>query len=208
MTLAIRRLAWLLLFCAGSLAHLSSRGILNPTVKPSLESLPVELGPLSRGEIYEVDPLALGSMPPDDWLYQELLSPAGDLGLVYLAYFKRGKRWSGYPHSVDVCFRSLGWKECDSRMIQTPSGAKLQLSDFQREEERIRVVYWQQRPSLIPGSQTASHHLARLGTVDALRQDIASVYFEFPVTSAPTDEEFGLAADALILSLESLWSRK
>jgi hypothetical protein len=109
---------------------------------------------------------------------------------------------------VDVCFRALGWNELDSRPIETPSGAKLQLTDFQREEEQIRVVYWQQRPSLQPGSQSASQHLARLGTVDALRQDIASVYFEFPVTSAPTDHEFSLAADALILSLESLWSRK
>ena len=208
MTILLRRFSWLLLFCAGTLSHLSSRGVLNPTVMPNLEGLPYQFGSLTRGDLYEVDPLAMGSLPPDRFLYQEVLTPAGASGLCYLAYFERGKRWSGYPHNVDVCFRSLGWNELDSRAIETPGGAKLQLTDFQREEEQIRVVYWQQRPSLLPGSQSASQHLARLGSVDVLRQDIASVYFEFPVTSAPTDEEFGLAADALILSLESLWSRK
>jgi uncharacterized protein DUF3485 len=205
---SIRRLAWLLLFCAGTLSHLSSRGILNPTVMPKLESLPSHFGPLSRAESYELDPLSLGSIAPDRFLYQEVLTPAGDSGLCYLAYFERGKRWSGYPHNVDVCYRSLGWSELDSRIIETPGGARLQLTDFQREDKQIRVVYWQQRPSLLPGFQTAAQHLARLGSLDALRQDIASVYFEFPVSSAPTDEEFGLAAHALILSLESLWSRK
>ena len=125
---------------------------------------------------------------------------------MYLAYFERGLRWSGYPHPVDICYRSLGFEDLDARVLWTQAGARLSVHDFDREGEQVRVLHWQQRPSLVPGTEDAGALLGRLRTVDGLRQDVASIYFEFPLAGAPSDAELASAAADLIPALESLWA--
>ena len=198
--------AWALLLSAGALAHLVSLGTVNPSVEPDLGQVQEAIGPIQLGEIYEVDPLDLGALPPTTLLFQQLRTSTGGEGRMYIAYFERGLRWSGYPHAVDVCFRSLGWEDLAARTLQTSSGARLSLHDFDREGEQVRVLHWQQRPSLVPGSENASALLGRLRTVDGLRQDVASIYFEFPLADAPSDAELIEAAESLIQTLDTLWA--
>lgn len=198
--------AWVLLLSAGALAHLVSLGTVNPSVEPDLTKVQGSLGPIELGEVYQVDPLDLGALPPTTLLFQQLKTAQGSEGRMYVAYFERGLRWSGYPHAVDVCFRSLGWEDLASRKLETSSGARLSLHDFDREGEQVRLLHWQQRPSLVPGTEDAAALLGRLRTVDGLRQDVASIYFEFPLAEAPSDEELIEAAENLIQHLDALWA--
>lgn len=199
--------AWAALLSAGSVTHLIHNGTINPAVEPVLEQLPDQFGALQRGTRYEVDPLALGSLPPDLFLFEQLIAPSGAAGNFYLAYFKRGKRWSGYPHHVDVCFRAIGWEDLQARRLQTASGGWIRIHEFERQGEQVKVAHWQQRPSLTPGEEGPSALVGRLGGPDGLRQDVASIYFEFPLGNAPSDADLVLAAEALMSSLEEAWAR-
>lgn len=198
--------AWLTLLAAAALAHLVSQGTLNPAVTPDLDQLPAQLGSIEMAEIYDIDPVSLGDLPPTEFRFQQIFTESGVEGRMYLAYFERGKRWSGFPHPVDICYRALGWDDLSFRRLQTSSGARLSLHDFDREGEQIRVLHWQQRPSLVPGTESAGALLGRVRTPDRLRQDVASVYFEFPLEGAPSDEQFVEAAEVLIAALEILWA--
>lgn len=198
-------LAWLSLLVGGLLSLITGTGWLNPAVTPDLQQLPKQFGPFAHEYEIEVDPIVLGDLPPEQFTFQSVVGPNGQTGNLYLAYYTRGRRWSGRPHDVNVCFRSLGFTELSVETLQTAKGAVLWSRVFANEERTVRVVHWQQKPGTAPGPQGPLHMLSRLFTPYGLRQDIASVYMEFDLESAPSGEELAAAAQELIDQLEKLW---
>ena len=122
-------------------------------------------------------------------------------GKLWIAYYARGRRWSGRPHDLPGCYRADGWEETAARRIATPGGAALWSRDFAREDASIRVVHWVQHPGVLPGATL----LDRLRSGSGTRRDVASVYWEFPAAAAPPDASFASASQALIDELERLW---
>jgi hypothetical protein len=198
-------LAWLSLIVGGLFSLLTDTGWLNPAVAPDLQLLPKQFGSFAHNYEIEVDPIVLGDLPPERFTFQSIAGPEGQLGSLYVAYYTRGRRWSGRPHDVNVCFRSLGYTELSAELLHTAKGAILWSRVFTNEERTVRVVHWQQKPGTLPGPQGPFFMLSRLFSPYGLRQDIASAYMEFDLESAPAPEELAAAAQVLIDQLEKLW---
>jgi len=160
---------------------------------------------MNREHEIPVQPEVLGDLPPESFTFQSVRGPHGQEGRLYVAYYQRARRWTGRPHDLDVCYRAMGFQQLQVEVWHTPAGASVWARTFQRGEERVKVVHWLQKPGQLPGPEKALQRLLRLFSKDGLRQDIASVYFEFPQASAPTKKEFLSAADSLIQNLENLW---
>lgn len=199
-------IAWFLLALGGATSWGIAIGWLNPVHPPDLMALPEEIGPLRTLRIYEVDSGLLGDLPPDRFTFRQVGDGAGHEGEMYLAYFERGRRWSGRPHDLETCYRSGGWQAEAPRTLQTPSGARLSAQDFTKDGERIRVFHWIQQPGLLPGSEGMAAQLRRMFGPAILRQDMASIYLQFPAAQAPADESAIQTTEALIRALEALWS--
>ncbi len=197
--------AWILLGLAGLLAHAVDYGSLARPKRPDLDRISVRLGSLERVEDVVFDLAVLGELPPEEHLFRRYRDERGHEGLVYIAYFLRGKRWSGRPHPVDVCFLSQGWENRHKVLLDTPQGAQVWVQDFEREGRNIRVLHWLQRPGDPPRMGLFSSFGARLGRFTNLRQDVASIYFEFDAEAAPPDDELAAIADQLVRELEQLW---
>lgn len=198
-------IAWLSLIAGGLLSLVTDTGLLNPAVAPDLTEMHAQMGDFARNFEIEVDPIVLGDLPPERYTFQSIAGPDGQEGRLYIAYYSRGRRWSGRPHDVDVCFRSLGFQELETSSLTTTGGAVLWSRVFQNEEDTVRVVHWQQRPGLLPGPQGPFYMLTRLFAPQGLRQDIASIYMEFPVDGAPAEADYAAAAQVVIDQLEELW---
>jgi hypothetical protein len=205
MTRWIQRFAWTVLALGGAATWGVAIGWLNPVHPPDLDALPSQLGSLRTLEVYPVDSGLLGDLPPDRYTFRRVGDESGRAGEFYVAYFERGRRWSGRPHDVDVCYRAGGWEAEAPRTLTTASGARLQAQDFHKDEAKIRVFYWIQQPGFLPGEAGITAHLRRMLGPAILRQDVASIYFQFPSDQAPADAEVVAAADVLMRSLDALW---
>jgi hypothetical protein len=199
------KFAWLSLTIGGLLSLGTQSGWLKSPIVPDLQEIPSQMGPIKRNYEIEVDPIILGDLPPERYSFQSIQGPDGQEGCMYIAYYTRGRRWSGRPHDVNVCFRSLGFDELQTETLQTASGAILWSRIFHNEERTVRVVHWQQRPGVLPGSQGPLHILRRLFSPNGLRQDIASIYLEFDLDTAPLDKDLAAAAQVIIDQIEQLW---
>ena len=184
---------------------LTDTGWLNSPVTPDFSQLEKQLGPLNRNFEIEVDPAALGDYPPERFTFQSVAGPDGQEGVLYISYYQRGRRWSGRPHDVNVCYRSMGYKEVDAKVIHTVEGAELWSRVFENDTRKVRVVHWLQRPGIVPGDESALTSLKMLFSPQGVRQDISSAYFEFDLEEAPTEEQLAAGAQALIEQLEHLW---
>lgn len=207
MSKALPRLAWMLLLLGGAVTWGVTTGALNPRITPDLDALPASLGDFRTLEVFSVDSGLLGDLPPDRFTFRRIGDDAGRAGLLYLAYFERGRRWSGRPHDVPVCYRAEGWEPLGERQLETPSGAHFGIQDFSRGEEQIRVCYWIQQPGLLPGHETPRAYLGRMFGKARLRQDMASVYFEFPMAANLSDPEAIRTAQDLMTAMDGLWIR-
>ena len=205
MTRWLQRFAWAMLALGGAATWGVAIGWLNPVHPPDLDALPEQLGTLRTLETYAVDSGLLGDLPPDRFTFRRIGDGEGREGELYLAYFERGRRWSGRPHDVDVCYQAGGWEAEPRRALRTPSGAVLHAQDFRKEDAAIRVFYWIQQPGFRPGEAGMTAHLRRMLGPAILRQDMASIYLQFPGAQAPSDAEAVAAADALMTSLDALW---
>lgn len=202
----LSHLAWLLLLLGGGLTWSVSTGLLNPVHPPDLTILPAELGAFRTLEVYDVDASLLGDLPPDRYTFRRVADGAGHEANLYLAYYNRGRRWSGRPHDLPLCYRAAGWTPAGSEVLHTPSGARCEAQNFRLGERQIRVFYWVQQPGLQPGDESAQGYLRRMFKSDRLRQDMASAYLEFPAAAAPADADALLAVQALMSALDGLWS--
>ncbi|PCJ55644.1 MAG: hypothetical protein COA70_00770 [Planctomycetota bacterium] len=198
-------LAWGLLLFGGGVSLFCNSGVLNPSVLPNLSLLEPQLGPFARDFEIEVDPELLGDLPPETFTFQNILGPDGQYGRMYIAYYSRGRRWSGRPHDLQVCYRAMGYAESGVDTLITKSGAVLWSRVFQRENQTVKVIHWLQKPGRQPKEEGFSDHLQRVFQKNGLRQDVASIYFEFDLADAPSDEAFAGAAEELIRQVESLW---
>ncbi|MHC4823528.1 MAG: exosortase-associated EpsI family protein [Planctomycetota bacterium] len=198
-------IAWLALVAGGALSLLCNSGWVNPSQVPELHDIHAEMGPLKANYTIDVDPGILGDLPPEAFLFQSLAGPDGQEGRLYIAYYTRGRRWSGRPHDVDVCYRSMGYQELSAHQIETPSGSILWSRVFERGDETKRVVHWLQKPGRAPGPESVWDLLWLLGSPSGLRQDIASIYLEFDLETAPSETDLADAAQALIEEVETLW---
>ena len=106
---------------------------------------------------------------------------------------------------MDVCYRASGWEAEEASTLQTSAGARLLAQNFRKEDAAIRVFYWIQQPGFLPGEAGITAHLRRMLGPAILRQDVASVYFQFPLDGAPSDAEAVAAAAALMDGLDALW---
>jgi len=198
-------LAWGLLLLGGGVSLFCNSGLLNPSVIPDLNLLEPQLGLFARDFEIEVDPELLGDLPPETFTFQNILGPDGQYGRMYIAYYSRGRRWSGRPHDLQVCYRAMGYTESDVNTLTTKSGAVLWSRVFQRENQTVKVIHWLQKPGRLPKEEGAWDHLQRVFQKNGLRQDVASIYFEFDLADAPSDEAFAGAAEELMGQVESLW---
>ncbi len=198
-------LAWLSILSGGALSVFCNTGWLNPSHIPALSQLQPQMGTIVRDHEIPVNPEVLGDLPPETFTFQSVIGPEAQEGRLYVAYYQRARRWTGRPHDLDVCYRAMGFEELQVETWHTPSGAAVWSRIFQRDDEVVRVVHWLQKPGLLPGPEKALQRLSRLFSAGGLRQDIASVYFEFPLNSSPSKPELLSAADTLIRNLESLW---
>jgi len=201
----IHRFAWLVLALAGTATWGVSTGWLNPIQPPDLSQLPAELGGFRILETYSVDSGLLGDLPPDRFRFSRIEDDVGRSGQLYVAYFERGRRWSGRPHDLATCYRAGGWEAGPDRVMSTDSGASLTVQDFRMEERQIRVFHWIQQPGLEPGELSPAAMVQRMFGPFSLRQDMASIYLEFPLEHSPSDLEAVRAAQALMDGLAQLW---
>lgn len=198
--------AWTALALGGALSWGTATGFLNPVAAPALDDLPAQLGLLSTLAVFEVDPGLLGEWPPDGFTYRRVADPAGREGLLYAAWFERGRRWSGRPHELEICYQVAGWEPETRRRLWTAAGASFTAQDFHSDQGRIRVFHWTQQPGLAPGSESVGGYLRRMMGPSRLRQDMASIYLEFPLEQAPEDAVAAEAAGLLMDWLETAWS--
>jgi hypothetical protein len=201
----LRGLSWTLLVLAGTLSLGVDQGWLGRAVVPDLALVPTRLGELGLTQDLPVAAESLGELPPEAWLFRGVRTSAGGAGRLFATYFERGRRWSGRPHDVDTCYRATGWEELAASEIATSAGAILQRRLYARDGERIVVVHWLARPGERPGSTLLESLQSRVALLHGLRQDVASVYWEFPEASAPADAELARASDDLFDALERLW---
>jgi hypothetical protein len=201
----MKLVAWALLLLAGAVAHAVERGALVEPRVPELARMPGTLGPLETvGEI-PFDERTLGELPPERWTYRAVRGAHGE-GAIWVAYYLRSRRWSGRPHDVAACYRTLGWDERDAARTETPEGRPVHVRRFARDGEEVVVVHWLERPRAEAASSetAAAGVLGRLFELDGLRQDVVSVYLEFPLDAAHPEELLG-AADAASTALHALW---
>jgi hypothetical protein len=198
-------LAWGLLLIGGCFSAFCNTGILNPSILPDLALLDQELGPFTRDSEIEVDPELLGDLPPESFTFQSILGPDGQFGHMYIAYYSRGRRWSGRPHDLQVCYRAMGYTELEVNTLPTSSGAKLWSRVFQRGSQTVKVIHWLQKPGRLPKEEDIADHIKLLFSKNGMRQDVASIYFEFDLVDAPSDADFLAASEKLIAQVETLW---
>jgi len=204
----VKLAAWIALALAGVLSWAVGDGRVAASRAPELATLPDELGRLTLGADVSFDAELLGESPPDRWTFREVAAPGADApleGVLYVAYFLRGKRWSGRPHPVEVCYDALGWEELEARSVEGPAGSLFWSRRFEREGRRIRVFHWLQRPGQRPRSGFWSELAGRFRGVAGLRQDVASIYWEFPDEGAPEEALLAEASEALTAALERAW---
>jgi hypothetical protein len=203
----LKTLAWILLFLGGAVTWGVSLGALNPAVPPDLAALPEDLGGFRTLEVFPVDSEVLGELPPDRFTFRAVGDEAGHVGELYAAYFTRGRRWSGRPHDLEYCYRAQGYESESLRHLTTADGSRFAAQDFVDGEKKIRVFHWVQYPGIRPGQESPKNYLMRILDDTRLRQDMASIYVEFPLKSVPTDEAACQAVQALMSALDRLWSR-
>ncbi|MEW6071623.1 MAG: exosortase-associated EpsI family protein [Planctomycetota bacterium] len=203
----MRGLAWLALLLAGALSFAVDRGLLGRAVPPDLERLPVELGPLRRTAVIPVEAAVLGDLPPERFLFTTVRDEGNREGRLYVAWFARGRRWSGRPHSAEFCFAAEGWREVEAHRLLGADGRGRWSRRFERDGSAIRIVHWFETP----GRAVAGGWFARLrhrltgGGGAGLRQDEASIYWEFPAEAAPRESDLLAASEALAAALHRLW---
>ena len=139
--------------------------------------------------------------------FRAVVDAAGNEGWLYVGYYRRGRRWSGQPHSIVTCYIVQGWEYRDTEVHRTPAGATVGIHRFERQGESARVLSWVQEPDLRPGMGFFERLFRRLSVTHFLRTDVAQVYFEFPADAHPTPEEWTEAVDLTMAELERLWSR-
>ncbi|MCP4093304.1 MAG: hypothetical protein GY747_07635 [Planctomycetes bacterium] len=198
------KIAWTSLLLGGAMSLMTDTGWMNTPVTPDLSQLE-DFGPVKRNYEIEVDPAILGDFPPERFTFQSIAGPDGQEGRMYIAYYKRGRRWSGRPHDVNVCYRSMGFKELDAKVLKSTEGAELWSRVFQSETRTVRVVHWLQRPGILPGAESPLTSLKMMATPEGVRQDISSAYFEFDLEGAPSEEQLAESAQVVINQLEDLW---
>ena len=196
-------LAWLALYLCAGLSFLIERGLFGAAHAPDLARLPARLGPFELGDELAIEPGALGSQPPERYLYREVHDAEGHAGRLFVSYYARAQRWSGRPHDVDKCYAALGWQEREARHLDEAHRPWTRL--FERDGRRLRVVHWLERPGPDDDRLDARELGARLASGRGFRPDVASIYFEFEADAAPCDEESAAAVAALSRALEELW---
>lgn len=203
----LRSLAWLTLYCAAAFSFLVETGRLGAPRAPDLTRLPERLAGLEILEEIPVDTGAFGAQPPERHAYRRVRDARGQEGCLFIAWYERAQRWSGRPHDVEKCFTALGWQEREARRLEEEHRPWSRRFERARDggTEAIRVVHWLERPGPDLDRLSGRELLARLRSTRGFRQDVASVYFEFPAEAAPPDAEFVGAVRELSRVLEELW---
>lgn len=196
-------LPWLLLLLSAAFSLLIESGLLAAPVAPDLAQLPAQLGSLELLEELPVEPGAMGEQPPERFLFRRVRDARGNVGRLFVAYYRRAQRWSGRPHDVEKCFAALGWQERESRRLAEIHRPWSRL--FERDGEALRVVHWLERPGADGDALTLDTLAARFGDWRGFRPDVVSIYFEFDANAAPSDEEAADAVHALSAALDRLW---
>ena len=197
-------LAWSSLALGAVLSYLCNTGMV-PSVAPDLDAMAPTMGPIERNYEIEFPIAALGDLPPERFTFQSIAGPDGQEGRLFLSYYERSRRWSGRPHDLDVCYRSMGYAELETEIWKTPSGATLWARVFENQQRKVRVVHWLQTPGTPPGPVSLLDKLSRITDSQGLRQDIASIYLEFDLETAPDKAALIAASEAVIDDLEILW---
>ncbi len=205
MTRIYRLMALIALSLGGAISWGSSTGLLNPGAEPQLDQLPKQFGPLQHVTTFDVDSGLLGDLPPDGFTFQDLADADGNIGKLYIAYYKRGRRWSGRPHELTICYRAIGYDQLGGTERTLADGSRVRWTNFTKDGQEIQVVHWLQRPGLQPGHDSAGDYLRRMTSLDGLRQDVASVYLEYPVDASPSQETLLEAAQAVSEALADIW---
>jgi len=197
------RLAWLSLYLAAAFSFLIEGGWLVHSQAPELERLPTRLGALETVATLPVEPAVLGDQPPERHSYQVVRDPAGREGQLFIAYYRRAQRWSGRPHDVEKCYAAAGWQELEAHRLGGPNRPWSRL--FERGDERLRVIHWLERPGCDSEVIDWSTLCSRFADGRGFRQDVASLYLEFPAEAVPEESLLEAAVEALSSALESLW---
>ena len=202
-----RSLAWLTLYLGAALSLLIECGWLGAPRVPNLEELPARLGSLTLAEELAFDPAALGDSPPERFCFRRVIDAEGNEGRLFLAYYRRAQRWSGRPHDVEKCFAALGWEEREAHRIL--EAHRPWSRGFERgapgSNESIRVVHWLERPGPDRDALQLTELAERLRCGNGFRPDVISIYFEFPATASPSDEQYAEAIAELSAALERAW---
>jgi len=201
----LRPLAIASLVLGGTITWGSATGWLNPGQNLPLSALGQQFGPLHSVLIHDVDSGLLGDLPPDSFTFQTVQDDADREGLLYIAYYRRSRRWSGRPHELTICYRAIGYDLLDGRQLQTAAGSRYWLHHFSREGKEVQVLHWLQRPGMLPGEEGVLDHLKRIFSPQGLRQDVVSAYLEFPVEAGLGEDTLLLAATAISEDLAEIW---
>jgi hypothetical protein len=204
----MRNAAWIALLLAGLLSILVDRGILGRPIPPDLTRLPEQLGSLHLVETIPIPPEALGEYPPERYHFGRWQDTDGRSGLLYLAWYQRGRRWSGRPHATEYCFRADGWRDIEGHRLRRSDGQELWSRRFEREERQIRVLHWLEQPGRGRGESLTTRIANRVlpHRESALRQDMAAIYWEFETDACPSEEELIASSEAVSRSLRELWN--
>jgi len=205
-----RALAWTALLLAGLLSFLVGHGLVAEVHAPELSRLPRELGFLHLVEDIDVAAAVLGDLPPERFLFARVADDAGNEGLLFVAWFERGRRWTGRPHSPEICFAFEGWKESEAHLLRQSDARRIWSRHFVRDEEHIRVVHWLEKPGATrePGALVKILRKITGRREVALRQDIASIYWQFPLDACPPEADLLAASETLNAALDGLWFPK
>ncbi len=195
---------WFLLIAAGMLSFAVEMGAWIRPVPPDLARLGGTIGGLELGPEIALEPSALGDRPPERFLYRSARLADGSEGRLFVAWYRRAQRWSGRPHDVDRCYRSLGWEQrCAARSRVTPyPWTRL----FAREDESLRVVHWLEHPGEEADPIAPAVWWSRLRSPRGLRPDVVSVTLELPASATTPAHEIEAAARALSDEIEWLWN--
>jgi hypothetical protein len=207
----LRALPWLALYLCAGFSCLVESGALGRAVAPDLARLPSRLGTLEVLEELPVDPAAFGKQPPERTTFRRVRDAHGREGRLFVAYYERAQRWSGRPHDLEKCYAAQGWQEREAHRLEHAHRlwsrlfARAGEGEAEDDAKAIRVLHWLELPGPDRDRLDWRELRSRVASGRGFRQDVASVYLEFPADAAPDERELVTAVSALSAALEGLW---
>ncbi|MEQ8767989.1 MAG: exosortase-associated EpsI family protein [Planctomycetota bacterium] len=200
----MRWVSWIALAAAGLLSISSHLGWVGEAHPPDLDQVPAKLGPFERKQDHDLVPEDLGELVPDRFRFSEYRGEDGNGGNLFIAYYARARSWSGRPHDVGQCYLAAGWQDKKERILTTPAGATLHEKHLTRQGRDVVVVYWWQRPGVLPAMAMTGSLKTRFRSLFSFRPDLVTVSWEFEANEVPTDQAILEASDDLITAIDRM----